>query len=333
MKNKPTHAASVVNSIVAVRPPAQPPPSSIPLANSNAPQVAFSPAMYNRRDIRETAVQFLYLTDLEQGPEPSAMQETFWQMTQESSLLKLIKTKAKAILHVAQGRESRIAKLSDQVPLALAELKAAKNLTALTVPLRTVLRQESKLTAAIALLQSAIKTPSGDDLIEPRLADVFIANHVIKDARTDWQHTLDDFPIWKNKLEAITATITHLDRISARLDAIEHLESAKTPEHGFEHLHASSTEINSFRRDTEALVQGILDHKEDIDEKLSGIVENYSPERVDPVDRAILRMGAYEIIHRDDIPRAVSINEAIEIAKRFGTTESARFINGILDAL
>lgn len=293
--------------------------------------------MYNRRDIRETAVQFLYLTDLEQapeqGPEPSAMQETFWEMTQENSLLKLSKAKAKAILHVAQGRESRIAKLSDQIPLALAELKAGQNLTALTVPLRTVLRQESKLNAAIDLLQSVIKNPSGDDLLEPRLADVFIANHVVKDARTDWLHALDDAPSWKNKLEAITAAITHLERISTRFEAIENLESTENPAHGFEHLHATSTEITSFRRDTETLVQGILDHKKSIDNTLSDIVENYSPERVDPVDRAILRMGTYEIIHRDDIPRAVSINEAIEIAKRFGTTESARFINGILDAV
>ena len=137
-----------------------------------------------------------------------------------------------------------------------------------------------------------------------------------------------------DKLEAITAAASHLERISARLNAIENLESTEAPpSHGTEHLRASSQEITAFRKDTEALVQGVLSHKESLDEKLGNIVENYSPERVDPVDRAILRIGAYEIIHRDDIPRAVSINEAIEIAKRFGTTESSRFINGILDAL
>jgi len=289
--------------------------------------------MYNRRDIRETAIQFLYLTDVEQGPEPSTMQETFWQMIQENDLLKLTKAKAKAVLHVAQGRDGRIAKLTEQVPLALAQLKAAQNLTALTVPLRAVLRQESKLNATLDLLKSVLQSQTSDDLVDSRLDDVYIANHVIKDARTEWKNALDDFPTWKNKLEAITAAITHLERISARIDAIEHLESTDTPEHGFEHLHASSTEITSFRRDTDALVQGVIEYKDSIDAQLSDIVENYSPERVDPVDRAILRMGAYEITHRDDIPRAVSINEAIEIAKKFGTTESARFINGILDAL
>lgn len=289
--------------------------------------------MYKRRDIRESAVQFLYFADLEEGPDPSDMQDTFWEIIQENSLRKLHLAKAKTVFHLAQGRESRIAKLAELIPLALAELKAVGNLTALTVPLRTLLRQESKLNAAIELLKSSVQTKSDEDLTEARLDEVFLANRVLNDARSEWQNVLNDYPLWKTKTEAITAAVNHLESISQRFDALEQLDSAEKPAHGFEHLHASSTEITAFRRDTVKLVQGILSEKESIDEKLSGIVENYSPERVDPVDRAILRMGTYEIVHCDDIPRAVSINEAIEIAKKFGTTESARFINGILDAI
>ena len=77
----------------------------------------------------------------------------------------------------------------------------------------------------------------------------------------------------------------------------------------------------------------MLSNKETIDAKLVEIVDNYAPERVAPVDRAILRIGSYEILHCPDIPVAVSINEAIEIAKKFSDTESSRFINGVLDAL
>jgi N utilization substance protein B len=289
--------------------------------------------MYKRRDIRETAVQFLYFSDLEEGADPSGMQSTFWHIIQETSLLKLVKAKAKAVLHLSQGRTSRMEKLADLVPLALADLKAAGNFTALTVPLRTVLRTESKLSAAIELLRTSIQSQSGESLIEPRLAEVYIANHVAEDARDDFQAALQNSPTWRNKLEAITAACNHLERISERIDALENIESATSPAHGFEHLHATSSEIQAFRNDTEELVQGILKHKESIDKKLSDIVENYSPSRVAPVDRAILRLGTYEILHCDDIPRAVSINEAIEIAKKFGSTESARFINGILDAL
>jgi len=289
--------------------------------------------MYKRRDIRETAVQFLYFSDLEEGADPSEMQSTFWQIIQETSLKKLTLAKAKAVIHLSQGRTGRMEKLTNLTELALAELKAAGNMTTLTVPLRAVLRSESKLSAAIELLKSATQSKSGESLIDSRLSDVYTANHVAEDARDDFQAALQDSPTWRKKLEAITATMDHLERISDRIDALENLESTSKPAHGFEHLHASSKEILAFRKETEELVQGILKHKDSIDAKLAEIVENYSPSRVSPVDRAILRMGTYEILHCDDIPRAVSINEAIEIAKKFGSSESARFINGILDAL
>lgn len=290
--------------------------------------------MHKRRDIRETAVQFLYFADLEGGANPSAMQDTFWHITQENSLRKLATAKAKAILHIAQGRDARVAKLSERIPLSLAELKAAGNPTALTVPLRRLLRQESKLNAALELLRSATQSNSGDSLIESRLDDVFVANHVMADARNSWDDALVDFPAWKTKLEPITATTQQLARISSRFDAIENLDAPTDQQpQGIDHLRASNRQIASFREQTEQLVQGVLEHKGELDEKLAAIVDNFSPERIDPVDRAILRIGAYEITHCDDIPRAVSINEAIEIAKRFGTSESARFVNGVLDSI
>ncbi|NWK55461.1 transcription antitermination factor NusB [Verrucomicrobiaceae bacterium N1E253] len=289
--------------------------------------------MHKRRDIRESAVQFLYFSDLEGAADPSAMQDTFWEIIQENSLRKLNQAKAKAILHIAQGRESRMAKLSERVPLAQAEIKATGNLSPLSTSLRSLLREESKLNAALDLLRSAMQSKTGEELIPQRLSEVFTANHVVQDSRRTWQLSLEDYPAWRSKLEAITAAVSHLERISKRFDAIERLETTETPEPGTEHLHSSSQEITQFRQQTESLVQGVLTNKENLDEQLSKIVENYSPDRVDPVDRAILRIGAYEILLCDDIPRAVSINEAIEIAKRFGTTESSRFINGILDAL
>jgi N utilization substance protein B len=77
-------------------------------------------------------------------------------------------------------------------------------------------------------------------------------------------------------------------------------------------------------------VDWILAKKESIDETLASVVDNYSPERIDPVDRAILRLATYELLHAG-IPTKVAINEGIELAKRFGTTDSRRFVNGVLD--
>ena len=71
----------------------------------------------------------------------------------------------------------------------------------------------------------------------------------------------------------------------------------------------------------------------EIDSTIEKHTDNYKLERVSAVDRSILRLAIYEILFCDDIPAVVSINEAIEIAKRFGTEESGRFVNGILDNL
>ena len=79
------------------------------------------------------------------------------------------------------------------------------------------------------------------------------------------------------------------------------------------------------------LVEGVLQHRPEVDERISRYAENYELGRLAVVDRNILRLAIYEMLHRHDIPPVVSINEAIEIAKRFGTEESSRFVNGILD--
>ena len=79
------------------------------------------------------------------------------------------------------------------------------------------------------------------------------------------------------------------------------------------------------------LVEGVLRARVEVDDRISKYAENYELGRLAVVDRNILRLAIYEMLHRHDIPPVVSINEAIEIAKRFGTEESSRFVNGILD--
>ncbi|AFM01242.1 MULTISPECIES: transcription antitermination factor NusB [Desulfitobacterium] len=81
----------------------------------------------------------------------------------------------------------------------------------------------------------------------------------------------------------------------------------------------------------EELVEGTWTHKEVIDENLEKLSEGWSLSRMANVDRNLLRLASYEILFREDIPGRVTINEAIEIAKRYGSEESGKFINGILD--
>lgn len=81
----------------------------------------------------------------------------------------------------------------------------------------------------------------------------------------------------------------------------------------------------------EMLVRGVEAHREALDEIIRVHSQNWALDRIAVLDKGILQMALFEMYHCNDIPPVVSINEAIEIAKRFSTDESGRFVNGILD--
>jgi transcription antitermination protein NusB len=83
----------------------------------------------------------------------------------------------------------------------------------------------------------------------------------------------------------------------------------------------------------EDLIKGVIKHLDDINPLIQKTVDKWKLLRMAAIDRNIIRVAVYEILFRNDIPDAVSINEALEIAKRFSTAESAAFINGILDRI
>jgi N utilization substance protein B len=79
------------------------------------------------------------------------------------------------------------------------------------------------------------------------------------------------------------------------------------------------------------LIRGTLEHRDAMDEVIKRHAYNWELHRIAAVDRNILRLAIYEMLHRDDIPPVVSINEAVDIAKKFSTQDSGKFVNGILD--
>ena len=85
------------------------------------------------------------------------------------------------------------------------------------------------------------------------------------------------------------------------------------------------------RQFAEPLIRGVLAKKPEIDAKITGLADNWDFARLATVDRNILRLAIYEMLFCPEIPPVVSINEAIEIAKKFSTAESGKFVNGLLD--
>ncbi len=83
----------------------------------------------------------------------------------------------------------------------------------------------------------------------------------------------------------------------------------------------------------ESLVQGTLEHAAELDRVIQTNAAHWSLARIAPVERNILRLAAYELLYRHEIPERVAINEAIELAKSYGSEESGAFVNGILDQI
>jgi N utilization substance protein B len=82
-----------------------------------------------------------------------------------------------------------------------------------------------------------------------------------------------------------------------------------------------------------SLVEGTLSHRPEIDDLIRQQAEHWRLERMPPVDRNILRLAVYEFLYQTDVPKLVILDEAIELAKEFGSEQSGRFVNGLLDGI
>jgi len=91
--------------------------------------------------------------------------------------------------------------------------------------------------------------------------------------------------------------------------------------------------VRSVKEFTTQLIIGTLENLAQIDSVLSKYARNWQLKRMAVVDRNILRLASYELLFLEDIPRKVSINEAVELAKKYGDVDSGKFVNGILDKI
>lgn len=108
---------------------------------------------------------------------------------------------------------------------------------------------------------------------------------------------------------------------------------------GDELLEEASAYVRGEERDAETarfalrLVEGTHEHRRQLDGVIQGVAQNWNISRMAVIDRNVLRLATYELLHCKDVPPKVAINEAIELGKRYSTQNSGAFINGILDRI
>lgn len=290
--------------------------------------------MPSKRQIREAVVQFLYCSDLEGGVDPISLRGPFWDFVTETDRRNLQLATFRTVHHLALGRDSRVHEFFDRQIAASLMLGGWPEAESLKNSLERIAELEAKWTNAHARL---MRLPKDDDdaLVAENFAselEVFFRND--RDLVVNRRRFLDllsDHPKWIGSLEAVAASIRKLQRISDRLRMVE--EPEKFPEQrDLARIRESKSRLNELRRRSDELVEAVLSGKEKIDSILAQVVDHYTPERIDPVDRAILRLATHEILN-SETPKKVVINEAVELAKKFGTADSGRFVNGVLDQI
>ena len=113
--------------------------------------------------------------------------------------------------------------------------------------------------------------------------------------------------------------------------AVAEVQEGKTNWGLEKELPPPTTDDVAIQEFAEPLVRGVLQHRDSLDAELIQNAANWDLDRMAGADRNILRLAIYEMLHRKDIPPVVSINEAVDLAKKFSTEESGKFVNGILD--
>lgn len=132
-------------------------------------------------------------------------------------------------------------------------------------------------------------------------------------------------------------TVNRDTRRKARARAIEFLFSLEFTRYPwrealeqFWETFASKPAVRAYCDD---LVEGVMLHREALDRSIDAHLSQWSPGRVGRIERAILRLALFEMMQGDDVPRAVAINEAVELAKRYGPDDAPGFVNALLDRI
>lgn len=291
--------------------------------------------MASRRQIREAAVQLLYCAHLRGGTAPADVRDRFWLMATEAGRRQLLAATRQCILHLGQHWPDRHAAWLKRLPVARATLAAHPDATPAADALTTAETAASRLAAALHTLDHLPLDGADDQVaatLHPALERFFAA---LADTLAASRHLLDQaagLPALANPLDPLLAALRRLDRINQRLEPLRHPDQLPALPI-LEPVRQAAAELDGLREGAEHFVDQVLGHLDDIDPRLAAIIDNFTPERLGLVDRAILRLAAWEILFDPTVPHPVAINEAVEIARRFGTTDSPRFVNGVLDRL
>lgn len=287
--------------------------------------------MTKRHHIREAAALLLYALYIDANKDTQDETiDSFWSLYFDRKREELNKEQAKTILHFTQDRSDKLSVFETRYQAELTRLKQA-DCEKLYILLESILLKEHSLNTLIHSLDLSLnsKTESMKAERNNTLAQIFEINAHLVSYRENALLEIAKLPHHAGWLNPITGALRKTQILSQRITTVQTPDSYPDNQE-VKHLRNSTESMKKLMIKTNEWVDNIMAQSDAIDALIIKTVENYSPERITPLDASILRLSTYEIINQENLPLPIIVSEAILIAEKYSGTESPQFINGVL---
>lgn len=284
----------------------------------------------SRSKVRQSALNYLY-TYLSNGSQPVDSQ-LFWSISQEKERDHFRTAHAKALLHACRATADSSRLLEERVQSVENMMHADLTAASLREEIERYRNQSSNFDAAVKALQYCCtdKRRETTDQLLLCTGDVLRLAAVVEALGRDLLPRFADFPAYRPQLDGLAATINRRARmLQVCITLAAPLELAGNKEYAG--LVRQAQDLEELRPAVETLVKGIIARIPLMEPRLEGLLTNYSLERVDLVDKAILYIALYEL-EENGLEVPIVVSEATALANEYSGSKSAQFIHGIIAA-
>lgn len=284
----------------------------------------------SRSKVRQSALNYLY-TYLSNGSQPVDSQ-LFWSISQEKERDHFRTAHAKALLHACRATADSARLLEERVQSVENMMHADLTAASLREEIERYRNQSSNFDAAVKALQYCYtdKRRETTDQLLLCTGDVLRLAAVVEALGRDLLPRFADFPAYRPQLDGLAATINRRARmLQVCITLAAPLELAGNKEYAG--LVRQAQDLEELRPAVETLVKGIIARIPLMEPRLEGLLTNYSLERVDLVDKAILYIALYEL-EENGLEVPIVVSEATALANEYSGSKSAQFIHGIIAA-
>lgn len=281
--------------------------------------------MPTRRQIREAAVQLFYARASSQTSESD---DELWALINDRPALSFDRSRVKIIGHWMNGRSKIAQNLTEDLSECNAAITAADPTGKVGKEFLALTKSESKLAEKLENLVILTKNDTG--AWRSTLHECFEMSRKLQKDRAEMAVHVTTFP--PQKAEIINRLFSKLDHFDERLEKVRTPER-HTDQRELAHLNKTLDEMRILRDQADEIIQSVSDNLPVLNKTITEASVNYDLDRLSRVDLSILRLATSELLFNEELPSAVSINEAVELARSFSGEESAAFVNGLLDKI